>query len=226
MEYSELYASVKLSNSQGKPSGSHTYSLNSLTSPIGLSSQRSPSPPVKDPTTTTDKHLVGTLVSPQNSNYTLVQCMKMALSKSIQSISMPEKARPLDPKKDFTIKTKVQFSGSDAGSGCCGSTPIRGEADSLPSFVFTDYSPMCYCHMRAFLKVEWKELHEELCEGDWNILPTPGKSSALLFFCGSKGHQAWVVKTMTSGESKFLRHILHRYYYHVKTTHTRYYPTL
>eukprot|EP00759_Apiculatamorpha_spiralis_P021257 PhF_6_TR26197/c0_g1_i4/m.37304/K00889/PIP5K; 1-phosphatidylinositol-4-phosphate 5-kinase len=157
---------------------------------------------------------LGKPVDAAHPNYQLVCCLKRALSKSILNISQPEKARPLDPKKDFTIKTKYQFAGRGMGSGgcCSASTVVEPGEEATPGFVFTDYSPMCYCHIRAFLKVDWQELHDELVEKEWTAIITPGKSAAMLYFCGTK----WVVKTMTSGESKFLRAILHRYYYHVK----------
>eukprot|EP00760_Papus_ankaliazontas_P028227 PhM_4_TR3593/c0_g1_i1/m.61700/K00889/PIP5K; 1-phosphatidylinositol-4-phosphate 5-kinase len=163
---------------------------------------------------------MGTLVVKGHESHKIVTCMKRALSKSIISISKPEKARPLNPKKDFTIKAKVQFAGRSTqgaqGSSwsCCRKADVVSpdDGDATEPFVFTDYSPMCYCHIRSFLKVDWRELHAELCEGEWSTIQTPGKSAALLYFCGTK----WVVKTMSKGESKFLRQILHRYYYHVK----------
>jgi 1-phosphatidylinositol-4-phosphate 5-kinase len=77
-------------------------------------------------------------------------------------------------------------------------------------FTFTDYSPMCYRHIRSFFSVDATQYRDVLCHNNWHNIPTPGKSAAQLFFCG----QNWVIKTMTEEESKFLRSILHRYYYH------------
>lgn len=87
------------------------------------------------------------------------------------------------------------------------------EEDALRvDFKFTDYSPMCYRHIREFFGVDPKEYCDVLRYSRWHSIPTPGKSAAQLFFCG----RDWVIKTMTHTESEFLRGILHRYYYHVR----------
>ncbi|CAD2214895.1 1-phosphatidylinositol-4-phosphate 5-kinase [Angomonas deanei] len=80
------------------------------------------------------------------------------------------------------------------------------------NFTFTDYSPMCYRHIREFFSVDAKDFLDVLSGSKWHSIPTPGKSAAQLFFCG----RDWVIKTMTTEESEFLRTILHRYYYHVR----------
>lgn len=84
--------------------------------------------------------------------------------------------------------------------------------DDRGEFLFTDYAPMCYRHIREFFGVDAATYQDVLCNSKWHSIPTPGKSTAQLFFCG----QNWVIKTMTKEESKFLREILHRYYYHVR----------
>jgi 1-phosphatidylinositol-4-phosphate 5-kinase len=162
----------------------------------------------------------------------VIRCMKKALAQSISSISMPEKERPLDPMSDFTFKTVTRFapkSASPRGSGasCMCSGTVRPEdpfADSdddssdgseledTEDFTFTDHAPMCYRHIRAFFNVDPKSYQEVLCSSGWHSIPTPGKSTAQLFFCG----QNWVIKTMTAEESRFLQTVLHRYYYHVR----------
>jgi 1-phosphatidylinositol-4-phosphate 5-kinase len=242
----------------------------------------------------------------------LIRCFKIALGRVITSISLPEKQRPLNPKRDFTIEASMdfratrsggfQFCGADATSvkrrrkrhsqvvrvGASrsprrseikqmfsladgnsstdeephadydafvmpGSTPAapgasnaadrdfptgrprraskalarshtfadfssddddeEDEEDQPPvNFTFTDYSPMCYRHIREFFNVDPKEYCDVLCNSRWHSIPTPGKSAAQLFFCG----RDWVIKTMTDLESAFLREILHRYYYHVR----------
>lgn len=143
----------------------------------------------------------------------IIRCMKRALSHSISSISLPEKQRPLDPQLDFTIKTKLSF--GSASSSCCASQSLHGpddEEDDGEAFTFTDYSPMCYRHIREFFGIDHSGYRDVLCQSKWYSIPTPGKSSAQLFFCG----QNWVIKTMNQQESNFLRNILHRYYYHVR----------
>ena len=179
----------------------------------------------------------------------IIECMKVALAKSITSISLPEKDRPLNPHRDFTISSVMDFVGRDkmkqkmkvdkniaGGAACCSSCTVKatgtrksglrqssdsdedggdegGVAAAPPvSFTFTDYSPMCYRHIREFFGVDPTAYREVLCQSRWHSIPTPGKSSAQLFFCG----QNWVIKTMNSEESAFLRNILHRYYYHVR----------
>lgn len=71
---------------------------------------------------------------------------------------------------------------------------------------------MCYRHIREFLHVNPKTYLDALMKSRWRSIPTPGKSNAQLFFCG----RDWVIKSMKSSESEFLRDILHRYYYHVR----------
>jgi 1-phosphatidylinositol-4-phosphate 5-kinase len=151
----------------------------------------------------------------------IIRCMKKALRTSLTNISMEQKDRPLNPTIDFGFKARVKF-GDPGMRGCCAATGARkadestsddsDEEGDLGSFEFTDYAPMCYRHIREFFGIEWKQFQEVLCGSKWHSIPTPGKSTAQLFFCG----QNWVVKTMTREESKFLRTILHRYYYHVR----------
>ncbi|KAK7196279.1 phosphatidylinositol 4-phosphate 5-kinase alpha [Novymonas esmeraldas] len=87
------------------------------------------------------------------------------------------------------------------------------DEDAPPvDFTFTDFSPMCYRHIREFFHVDAKAYCDVLRNSRWHSIPTPGKSAAQLFFCG----RDWVIKTMTDQESDFLRGILHRYYYHVR----------
>lgn len=51
----------------------------------------------------------------------VIRCLKVALKRGIYSISLPEKRRPLNPKKDFTIETSMQFAPSSSRSfSCCG----------------------------------------------------------------------------------------------------------
>lgn len=235
----------------------------------------------------------------------VITCMKLALSKSISNISLPEKNRPLDPRKDFSIASNISFqpkpnnlrrrgaaSFNDTGgsSGCCctsvspkvrrrppltsagrhdtgqhsqlrqGSStavsslpenrltdvtspyavsmipvaaaePLHGDSaddddddvddDAAQSevigrapvaFSFTDYSPMCYRKIREFFGVDPEAYRQVVCQSTWHSVPTPGKSAAQLFFCG----QNWVIKTMNTQESSFLRNILHKYFYHVR----------
>mmetsp|Transcript_28114 Transcript_28114/g.87104 ORF Transcript_28114/g.87104 Transcript_28114/m.87104 type:complete len:400 (-) Transcript_28114:27-1226(-) len=153
----------------------------------------------------------------------IIQCMKLALRTSLSNVSMQQKERPLNPTTDFVFKAKVSFHANASKSGgCCSAAPLRdtessdesddGKRDATPPFDFTDYAPMCYRHIREFLGVEWQHFQDVLVSSRWHSIPTPGKSTAQLFFCG----QNWVVKTMTKEESKFLRDILHRYYYHVR----------
>ncbi|GET92375.1 phosphatidylinositol-4-phosphate-5-kinase-likep ro tein [Leishmania tarentolae] len=238
----------------------------------------------------------------------VIHCMKIALERGITSISLPEKQRPLNPEKDFSIESTMHFSAShrgngiaccsarasgvkkarneklrDARSSTCGSvyrqanrprsemSPILSadhvittfehdidrengglatsgsnlgsagiwarcsyrslartqtfvdfssddedddDEENMPpvNFTFTDFSPMCYRHIREFFNVDPKAYCDVLRNSRWHSIPTPGKSAAQLFFCG----RDWVIKTMTEQESDFLRRILHRYYYHVR----------
>ncbi|RNC52874.1 putative phosphatidylinositol-4-phosphate 5-kinase-like [Trypanosoma cruzi] len=186
----------------------------------------------------------GEPVSQQNeATRDIIRCMKWALAQSITSISHPAKQRPLNPKKDFTIETtiEVEVKNNDTlGLGCCGGAAavkrrssqvmsVRESGNSKVnftysdtdgaddeegpqvSFKFTDYSPMCYRHIREFFNIEPRAYCDVLMRSRWHSTPTPGKSAAQLFFCGKD----WVIKTMTTEESEFLRSILHRYYFFV-----------
>ncbi|KAG8349006.1 putative phosphatidylinositol 4-phosphate 5-kinase alpha [Trypanosoma vivax] len=174
----------------------------------------------------------------------LIRCMKWALAQSITSISHPARQRPINPKKDFAIKTRI-----DVGSGrggrfsmpSCTTKPMVKQPNSRTTFTsrdgndqtldtdesdvgsnddmdappasltFVDYSPMCYRHIREFFNIDHGAYCDVLLHSRWHSTPTPGKSAAQLFFCGKD----WVIKTMTPEESKFLRRILHRYYFFV-----------
>lgn len=239
----------------------------------------------------------------ENETQLVIACMKLALSKSISNISLPDKNRPLDPRKDFTIASSLQFKkakhegahlrnrGSPvlrpprASMSCCSAAAVKDQRppplassargqpsamipssegggaegpeaqsheplNTLPdrsgvqhvdaaqeddvsdddsdgcgaanghhsacrapaSFVFTDYSPMAYRHIRGFFSVDPHSYRQVLVQSTWHSVPTPGKSSAQLFFCGRN----WVIKTMNTEESDFLRNVLHKYYYHAR----------
>ncbi|RNF05205.1 putative phosphatidylinositol-4-phosphate 5-kinase-like [Trypanosoma conorhini] len=139
---------------------------------------------------------------------------------------------------ETTIEVKAGSNGGLA-FGCCGGAsavkrrppqvlPVRGtgtakfdvthsdtedydDDDPQISFKFTDYSPMCYRHIREFFDIDPMTYCEVLMRSRWHSTPTPGKSAAHLFFCGKD----WVIKTMTRNESEFLRSILHRYYFFI-----------
>ncbi|KNH08737.1 phosphatidylinositol-4-phosphate 5-kinase-like protein [Perkinsela sp. CCAP 1560/4] len=71
-------------------------------------------------------------------------------------------------------------------------------------FQFISHFGKTYSKIRSLLSYAMKPLIEELASDDWSSTPTPGKSTALLFFCGPK----WVVKTVTPSEKKFLSNTL------------------
>eukprot|EP01063_Lacrimia_lanifica_P024167 TRINITY_DN32130_c0_g1_i1.p1 TRINITY_DN32130_c0_g1~~TRINITY_DN32130_c0_g1_i1.p1 ORF type:complete len:496 (+),score=170.89 TRINITY_DN32130_c0_g1_i1:72-1490(+) len=178
---------------------------------------------------------LGEVVFKDSPSHTIVECMKKGLRKSILNISDEKKARELDPRKDFEYKAKMRFgkdvkasAGTHKGKGKAkgkkspARSPISPPAttdahdtgegtEAEEKFEFTSYAPMCYRHVREFIGVDWREFMEELCNNEWTVSGA-GKSSALLYFAGRR----YVIKTMTPEESKFLRHILHRYYHHVR----------
>jgi len=67
-------------------------------------------------------------------------------------------------------------------------------------FHFIAHFGSIYSKIRSVLKYAMKPMIEELASDEWSSTPTPGNSTALFFFCGSK----WVVKTVTSTEMNFL----------------------
>eukprot|EP01062_Namystynia_karyoxenos_P068824 TRINITY_DN6390_c0_g1_i1.p1 TRINITY_DN6390_c0_g1~~TRINITY_DN6390_c0_g1_i1.p1 ORF type:complete len:580 (+),score=130.92 TRINITY_DN6390_c0_g1_i1:164-1903(+) len=170
-------------------------------------------------------------------SHRLVNCMKLGLHKSIEELSHRDD-RALDPRRDFTIKSRYRF-GPQGGAAqlsssqqsqppqrSCGScSPFAmlgfGGDRTETDFEFTDYSPMCYRHIRRYFGVEAYgsgSYMESLCGTQWKVSGA-GKSSALLYYAGR-----FVVKTMTKEESKFLRRILHLYYHHVRNNHYTFLP--
>lgn len=141
--------------------------------------------------------------------------------------------RQLNPQKDFTFESTTKFTRKDDQQyACCSAGSPREDDDEVSSddgegdesgpplnFTFTEYSPMCYAHVRSFFRVKSLHFGRILRSSNWHSTPSPGKSSAHMFFCDK-----WVIKTMTKTESEFLREILHRYYYHVRDNPSTFLP--
>lgn len=141
--------------------------------------------------------------------------------------------RRLNPNEDFTFQSTTAFARAPSPqeprvSCMCSSVkePPRNENedDEEPEkaphdFTFTEYSPICYGHVRSFFGVNSESLGHVLRCRRWHSTPSPGKSSAHIFFC-----DMWVIKTMTQAESEFLRRILHRYYFHVRDNPATFLP--
>eukprot|EP00995_Heteronema_vittatum_P012434 NODE_832_length_1163_cov_362.270197_g586_i0.p1 GENE.NODE_832_length_1163_cov_362.270197_g586_i0~~NODE_832_length_1163_cov_362.270197_g586_i0.p1 ORF type:complete len:274 (+),score=50.34 NODE_832_length_1163_cov_362.270197_g586_i0:50-871(+) len=89
-------------------------------------------------------------------------------------------------------------------------------------FHFCDYNPMCFRQLRECFGIDCATYTKCLSEV-WTTLVTPGKSNALLYFAGN----TFVIKTLTSSESKFLKSILCGYFKHIQanphTLITRFY---
>lgn len=180
-------------------------------------------------------------VSPDSND--LINCMRYAIPRCMSRI-VQNKYRQLDPRKDFTYKATTVFNlkkkkNSSAYTGesgvfsCCSKlrSSVKDEFDSSEedeivensnppmTFKFTEYSPMCFSHVRSFFGVHSRSFGRVLRDSNWHTTPSPGKSSARIFFCDQ-----WVIKTMTPTESEFLQEILHRYYYHVRDNPSTFLP--
>lgn len=182
-------------------------------------------------------------VSPDSND--LISCMRFAIPRCMSRIAQ-NRYRQLDPRKDFTYKATTEFTSksqrdysSSSRSGRCGffsccTTGSRSVSDDFESseedevvennnppmtFKFTEYSPMCFSHVRSFFGVHSRSFGRVLRDSNWHTTPSPGKSSAHIFFCDQ-----WVIKTMTEAESDFLEKILHRYYYHVRDNPSTFLP--
>eukprot|EP01061_Rhynchopus_euleeides_P012749 TRINITY_DN22438_c0_g2_i2.p1 TRINITY_DN22438_c0_g2~~TRINITY_DN22438_c0_g2_i2.p1 ORF type:complete len:548 (+),score=137.97 TRINITY_DN22438_c0_g2_i2:251-1894(+) len=158
----------------------------------------------KEPAGKVHVNTMGEPIYKDANSYTIVECMQVGLRNSIESIHHQDKMRPLDPKTDFTIKAKREFFFDK-------SKKRKPEEAHMEPFTFTGYSPMCYRHIREFLGLDPDEFAQELCESRWTVSGA-GKSSSLLYFAGTK----YVIKTMNTEESKFLRRILHLFYHHIR----------
>lgn len=166
----------------------------------------------------------------------LIKCTQFAIPRCMAHIGQTAH-RQLDPRKDFTYKSTTCFKRFEESSdghagGCLSGTRLAesdedfsseddgGVEDNPPmTFTFTEFSPMCYAHVRSFFRVDSQSFGRVLRTSKWHSTPSPGKSSAHIFFCDK-----WVIKTMTSTESEFLRNILHRYYYHVRDNPSTFLP--
>lgn len=180
-------------------------------------------------------------VSPDSND--IISCMRYAIPRCMSRIVQNE-YRQLDPRKDFTYKATTVFTvkSKDNNSdqrhrGCTGSilcSTSSGVSDDFESseedevvetsnppmtFQFTEYSPMCFSHVRSFFGVHSRSFGRVLRDSNWHATPSPGKSFAHIFFCDQ-----WVIKTMTPAESNFLQDILHRYYYHVRDNPSTFLP--
>eukprot|EP00796_Vickermania_ingenoplastis_P007336 gene7336-5170_t len=153
----------------------------------------------------------------------LIKCTRYAIPRCMARIAQTEN-RQLNPSKDFTYESTTVFKAhEEKGEGYSCTSPLRrpkgdsssddeADDDNPPmTFTFTEYSPMCYAHVRSFFTVNSNTFGRVLRTSNWHSTPSPGKSSAHIFFCDK-----WVIKTMTKTESEFLRQILHRYYFHVR----------
>lgn len=157
----------------------------------------------------------------------LILCTQYAIPRCMARIAQT-KNRQLDPKIDFTYKSTTVFKRHQKSNISCFNCTVESTAakddedmeeeieeeedDNVPmTFTFTEYSPMCYSHVRTFFGVNTHSFGRVLRTSKWHSTLSPGKSSAHMFFCDK-----WVIKTMTDSEIEFLRSILHRYYYHVR----------
>ncbi|ORC93710.1 putative phosphatidylinositol-4-phosphate 5-kinase-like [Trypanosoma theileri] len=183
-------------------------------------------------------------LGPQQNEATrnIISCMKWALAQSITSISHPAKQRPLNPKKDFTIETKIEVkvrNNQGPGLSCCGASGVK--RSRAPAFSIresgddimdveesddesendTDSLPV------SFTFIDYSPMCYHHIREFFKIDPraycdvlmrsrwhsTPTPGkSAAQLFFCGKD---WVIKTMTNEESEFLRSILHRYYFFV-----------
>lgn len=180
-------------------------------------------------------------VSPDSND--IISCLRYAIPRCMSRIVQNE-YRQLDPRKDFTYKATTVFKvkpkeniSDQHHRGCTGtflcstSSGVSNDFESSEddevvetnnppmTFKFTEYSPMCFSHVRSFFGVHSRSFGRVLRDSNWHATPSPGKSFAHIFFCDQ-----WVIKTMTPAESNFLQEILHRYYYHVRDNPSTFLP--
>lgn len=86
--------------------------------------------------------------------------------------------------------------------------------DPFEGFNFTAAAPRAFAHLRALFGVKDEEYKRSICGEDELVeLTTPGKSGAL-FFKTADGR--FIIKTVSKGESAFLRSLLYNYTNHIK----------
>ncbi|KEG09574.1 putative phosphatidylinositol-4-phosphate 5-kinase-like [Trypanosoma grayi] len=173
----------------------------------------------------------------------IIRCMKWALAQSITSISHPAKQRPLNPKKDFAIETKIEVevtNGKGLGLDCCKGAAavrghpttmlaVRGEGEDMMDINDSDTAANNEAEDPpvSFRFIDYSPMCYRHIRESFNIDP----SAYCNVLMRSRWHSTptpgksaaklffcgkdWVIKTMTNEESEFLRSILHRYYFFV-----------
>jgi 1-phosphatidylinositol-4-phosphate 5-kinase len=115
-------------------------------------------------------------------------------------------------------KEASQQSNSDelTRSDCNQVYRVRIPADHEIEGAFTSksHAPRAFRHVRKVLGVSDEHFVDSICDHRLTMLKTPGKSGAL-FFKSADGR--YLLKTVSKGESKFFRSILHDYVLHVES---------
>jgi 1-phosphatidylinositol-4-phosphate 5-kinase len=142
---------------------------------------------------------VGQVIFKEHNGYTLMVQIQLGIRTSVSQI-MPRKNRELQL-SDINYVLKLDF--PNKGS-------LKTPPHKQPHFLFYDYAPMAFRHLRDRFGISPTHYLTSLChDKSLSILGTPGKSGALFFFSAD---MQYIIKTVTKAESKFLRKILPQYY--------------
>jgi len=85
--------------------------------------------------------------------------------------------------------------------------------DTCRAFTSKSHAPRAFAHVRALFGISNQAFVQSICEQPLRALATPGKSGAL-FYLTADGR--FILKTVSKGESKFLRSMLFEYIEHLK----------
>jgi 1-phosphatidylinositol-4-phosphate 5-kinase len=142
---------------------------------------------------------MGQVIYKEHNGYTLMKQIQMGIRTTVSQI-MPKRNRELRL-ADVNYVLKLDF----PNKGSLQTPPHRN-----PNFIFYDYAPMAFRHLRERFGINPSHYLISLChDKSLSILGTPGKSGALFFFSAD---MQYIIKTVTKAESKFLRKILPQYY--------------
>lgn len=85
------------------------------------------------------------------------------------------------------------------------------DQNAKKQFEFRDYSPEIFTSLRKLASTDDVEFRKSICEGNWKVIITPGKSGAILFFTGNR---KYLLKSVSETEMQFFQSILEKYHQH------------
>ncbi|KAL6078191.1 Phosphatidylinositol-4-phosphate 5-kinase [Balamuthia mandrillaris] len=151
---------------------------------------------------------IGKLVTKETQSYELVCDMLLGIRVTVSRVSARALRHTEVKPYEFRTKTNLKFPSSGSSAG-----PMPTPAHSQRDFKFTDYSPVVFRRLREHFGIDSADYLVSLT-GDYVLseLVSPGQSGQFFYFSYDL---RFMLKTITKGESKFLKAILPHYYEHI-----------